>query len=538
MYMSIQNSKHIFFLYFLSSCSQKVRQSESMSSIPDLVNGKSVSEERRLELLALARASRIQWVLETLSSSDNTSTEKNILSILTKTEPGQNIIPISDSIQSIFNYFTDIIADHEFINIESMIPIACYDEFEYENEKENEIPTSYDKDLDPYAIFIDKLRRPLAIDIVKQLQLYIIKCKSTPVLNTLSAHPQLSSSALQSFLASVTNQCRSNALWSSQTPAEFEITKECIEKFVHIKVYFLVFGSESEDDNHDSLLSRRIKSLDFLSPEHLDIKSLLHHSVHGMPRADTSGTNNKSSSSSSSSDGESSGPVHWSVLLQGPMCHLSDMEKRQCPNDKMACVKRWAAATMNLLNDLKSKAPQPKQRSGPGGGRSAPPGADEFLSMLILTLQRCNPTSLYTTQKYMQSYLSPTKLNSEYGYLLAQFVSATHFLEYADASSLTISPEEFQLALDASKLAAEKQIEDLQNQQHGQGRVSRGGTRSSTDNDKDGCVCSVQWLGDGDIVLTAEDVNEIETQNASQYSATTGICSHASDLWKRYKEQQ
>ena len=95
-------------------------------SAPDLTKVKPVTEDRRLELLALARISRIQWVVETANATLS-SADKNVLPILTKNENVTENIPISASIQEVLNYFTKVIGDNEYVSVNSLIPISFYD---------------------------------------------------------------------------------------------------------------------------------------------------------------------------------------------------------------------------------------------------------------------------------------------------------------------------------------------------------------------------------------------------------------------------
>ena len=85
------------------------------------------------------------------------------------------------------------------------------------------------------------------------------------------------------------------------------------------------------------------------------------------------------------------------------------------------------------------------------------PGADDFLPMMILVLKEANPDQLHSNIKYLQNYTHPMKLTGESGYILTQFMSAAVFLENADAASLTISPIEFERALQRCK-----ELSDLQ----------------------------------------------------------------------------
>ncbi|CAM9597978.1 unnamed protein product, partial [Chrysoparadoxa australica] len=66
------------------------------------------------------------------------------------------------------------------------------------------------------------------------------------------------------------------------------------------------------------------------------------------------------------------------------------------------------------------------------------PGADEFLPALILLVTRANPRRLHSNLEYIQMFREPSKLIGEEGYVLTQLISAVHFLEGVDATTLTI----------------------------------------------------------------------------------------------------
>ena len=196
-------------------------------SAPDLTKVKPVTEDRRLELLALARISRIQWVVETANATLS-SADKNVLPILTKNENVTENIPISASIQEVLNYFTKVIGDNEYVSVNSLIPISCYDEFETEND--TDVIPEYNTNIDPFVQFVDKLRRPLATEIVKTMQLYLLKCKVIPItssnptinnpFNKIENHQNsmnnknITPTLVFQFLASIYTMMHQNPLWS------------------------------------------------------------------------------------------------------------------------------------------------------------------------------------------------------------------------------------------------------------------------------------------------------------------------------------
>ena len=55
----------------------------------------------------------------------------------------------------------------------------------------------------------------------------------------------------------------------------WEQTTVYLEKFLFIKLHPIIFGRDANVSAQDDAFFKRLQSLDFLAPEHLDIKSLL-----------------------------------------------------------------------------------------------------------------------------------------------------------------------------------------------------------------------------------------------------------------------
>mmetsp|Transcript_16254 Transcript_16254/g.26810 ORF Transcript_16254/g.26810 Transcript_16254/m.26810 type:complete len:388 (+) Transcript_16254:985-2148(+) len=73
----------------------------------------------------------------------------------------------------------------------------------------------------------------------------------------------------------------------------------------------------------------------------------------------------------------------------------------------------------------------------------APPGADDFLPVLIYVVVRANVANLQSNVDYVMKYRHPARLVSEQAYYLANLSSALHFVDNLDATQLNIDPEEF-----------------------------------------------------------------------------------------------
>ena len=230
----------------------------------------TVTPERKLELLCLARRSRLQWILDAgankyLSHSDDE-------------EKLKRRIPAAECLQSILNFLTEVVNDGEIIGIESLAPHDCLDE-DYDM---NMPAPNYDPGVEPYAVFLEKLKHPNAIDIVKSLQQFVVVIENRSRERQNASILEYSSDGsfestiadeIRTFLDKLHMAMRDNDLWGSETTSQWDKTMESSEKFIYTKLYDALFGANILDTERDDALHDRVQSLAFLSPEHLDMKS-------------------------------------------------------------------------------------------------------------------------------------------------------------------------------------------------------------------------------------------------------------------------
>lgn len=228
----------------------------------------TVSPERKLELLGLARRSRLQWILEAGGKLKYQSS---------KDDSGRKI-PASECLQSILNFLTDVVNDGEIVGVESLAPHECLDE---DHDMNMPIP-KYDDGVPHYAVFLEKLKHPNAIDIVKSLQQFVVTTENKVRERLDSSLSDISSDGsfesdiadeIRAFLETQYEEMRENELWARESFPQWEKSMECTEKFLFVKMYDSLFGTNILDAEKDETLHERIKSLAFLSPEHLDMKS-------------------------------------------------------------------------------------------------------------------------------------------------------------------------------------------------------------------------------------------------------------------------
>jgi hypothetical protein len=342
-----------------------------------------------------------------------------------------------------------------------------------------------------YDLFIKKLLHPQAALTIKAIQQYITKFTTTlrrTRLNPTSSSSSSSSSALRrpsashstssvtsggeeefkhqassvwTFLNHVYEIMKECPLWCEENPKDFEESKSACEKFVFVKLHSFLFTSS---DYHENLLNhtthQRIEALSFITAEHLDIKSILtylkDHSSSTVVSSRSSASSSASAShtssvsyakvvaasSSSSSSSSSVDPIE--TLLKKPIDYLHRLQYVQCPADALLILRLCSQAIAALLTDCYS-------------GKKLP-GSDELLPVMILCVKYANPLNVHTWIKYLQRYVHPSKLTGEAGYLIANLYSAVYFLDNVNADALTISPEEFESSLKASKMKGKEKI--------------------------------------------------------------------------------
>lgn len=81
-----------------------------------------------------------------------------------------------------------------------------------------------------------------------------------------------------------------------------------------------------------------------------------------------------------------------------------------------------------------------------------PPGADDFLPVLIYVTIKANPPQLHSNLLYIQQYRRQSRLVSEAAYFFTNLVSAESFIKNMDAKSLSMDEREFEKNMQTAKL--------------------------------------------------------------------------------------
>ncbi|KAF9384789.1 hypothetical protein BGX21_001213 [Mortierella sp. AD011] len=208
---------------------------------------------------------------------------------------------------------------------------------------------------------------------------------------------------IQDFLDFIAVKMEACDLWKNSTDQEFENVKEGMEKLVMNRLFIHTFSPSTTDDaERDEVLSQKIRIFRWIKEEHLDIP----HSPHN------------------------------DSYLNNAQAELKKINGYKAPRDKVICILNCCKYIFTLI------------RRSEGNSK----GADTFLPILIYVVLRSNPPNLVSNVQ------NPDKLQAEAGYYLASLMGAISFIENLEASSLSISPEEFdqQIGKTMSELNQEK----------------------------------------------------------------------------------
>lgn len=194
---------------------------------------------------------------------------------------------------------------------------------------------------------------------------------------------------VQEFLRLTEGAFRGHTAWRGASEDELDASGEGLEKYLMTKLYPQTFAVMTDDRRVDALLSRRIAALSsFVRPEHLDIPE--HFRVE----------------------------ASW-LLAQNELIKVNNFK---APRDKLVCILNTCRIINNLLNVS-------------AGNR--PPGADDFLPVLIYVVLHANPPQLESNLRYIARFRLESRLVSEAAYFYTNLVSATHFLTTCDHSAFT-----------------------------------------------------------------------------------------------------
>ena len=145
------------------------------------------------------------------------------------------------------------------------------------------------------------------------------------------------------------------------------------------------------------LLSARMEALQFIKPDHIEIPQ--HH------RCGAARTPRSACCAHALPPRARSNEQSWMLAQK----ELQKINAYKAPRDKLVCVLNCCRVINNLLAASAS---------------TAPPGADDFLPVLVLVLLRAAPPQLASNLAYVARFRLASRLVSETAYFYTNLVSA------------------------------------------------------------------------------------------------------------------
>ncbi|CAL9185258.1 unnamed protein product, partial [Musa hybrid cultivar] len=248
--------------------------------------------------------------------------------------------------------------------------------------------------------FLERMRHPSASDFVKSIKSFITSFSNK------APDPEKDSAAVQEFLANMEGAFRAHTLWAGSSEEELESSGEGLEKYIMTKLFNHVFASVQEDANSDEELTEKMALLQqFVRPENLDVKKAFQNET------------------------------SW-LLAQK---ELQKINMYKAPRDKLICILNCCKVINNLLLNASITS------------NENPPGADEFLPVLIYVTIKANPPQLHSNLLYIQRYRRQSRLVSEAAYFFTNILSAESFIWNIDAQALSMEEAEFQKKMQSAR---------------------------------------------------------------------------------------
>ncbi|KAI4307331.1 hypothetical protein L6164_030532 [Bauhinia variegata] len=278
--------------------------------------------------------------------------------------------------------------------------------------------------------FLERMRQPSAADLVKAIKSFIVSfSKNAP-------DPDRDSAAVQEFLANMEAAFRAHPLWAGCSVEELESAGEGLEKYVMTKLFTRVFASLPDDVKLDDQVSEKMALIQqFIRPENLDIKPTFQNET------------------------------SW-LLAQK---ELQKINMYKAPRDKLVCIVNCCKVITNLLVNASIAS------------NENPPGADEFLPVLIYVTIKANPPQLHSNLEYIQRFRHQSRLIGETAYFFTNILSAESFISNIDAKALSLDETEFERNMESARALLSGLSTDLQDQKNPSNDIKEPslGTKSS-----------------------------------------------------------
>lgn len=224
------------------------------------------------------------------------------------------------------------------------------------------------------------------------------------------------SDLVHDFYQTMNDRFEKQFLYKGATTDQLELLNDNMERILNEHIYQVIAARIiNEDEEHNMAIQKRIRSLNWITVEHLEIDI----------------------------DFKNNPIVH--DLLDKAICQMIEMNSRTSSIDKLECIVQCSKTIFELLQVNQSNS------------HSQPFSADHFLPVLVFVVIQANPPMLPADIKYLTRFSNPRRLMSgETGYYFTNLCCALEFIEKVSGASLNISEEQFQKFLNGEEVPETK----------------------------------------------------------------------------------
>mmetsp|Transcript_6982 Transcript_6982/g.11072 ORF Transcript_6982/g.11072 Transcript_6982/m.11072 type:complete len:515 (+) Transcript_6982:159-1703(+) len=289
------------------------------------------------------------------------------------------------------------------------------------NSEEEEIFDANQK----YAEFLDLMREPEALSIVKKLKLFIVSCQlehsernadfrgeqDTPLLSE-SDYLKHVENRVISFFEEMELVISEHSMWKDSSERELGYAREGIEKYVCSKLYDILYAMDPDEVAHGKRLEARMDQLrEIVTADHLDVPKSCRNEM----------------------------------VLDLVQEELRKMNQSFSPVEKVDCIVRACSLIFNTLSNS-SRAAAVRYFSTKQGHDAGALGADDFVPSFFFAVLQARVPSLWSNIEFIRRYRNPNSLLSKSGYCFVNLRSAVEFFEMATHESfVNMNPEEWTL---------------------------------------------------------------------------------------------
>ncbi len=207
------------------------------------------------------------------------------------------------------------------------------------------------------------------------------------------------SETIHDFYQTMNSRFGSNPFYREATHEQIDQLIDFTERYLMQQLYqMLMTRIQHEEEDKDLALQKRIRSLNWIMAQHLDIDINLRH-------------------------------PQIKDLVDKAITEIIEMDSKQVPLEKLECIVNCSKTIFKLLQVNSSE----------------PVSADQFLPALVFIVIKANPPLLQSNIKLITRFSTPSRLMSgEAGYYFTNLCCATAFIENISADSLNMSEQDFQ----------------------------------------------------------------------------------------------